>query len=188
MTFLCADAARLPFADDTFDMVFTSPPYLDCRTYGIAGQRKCQAWIDWMLGVVSECVRVTRGLVLVNCAGVTRDWNYQPGPEGLLYEWWKRGGRAWRPAFWHRVGIPGSEKYHSDQAKVNAEFITLARKAFDVMMRRNWHPHRALISGWYAAEQHSVHTAVLPAIICDDPFTALVEADDWYKANVEAKS
>jgi hypothetical protein len=25
-----------------------------------------------------------------------------------LYEWWKRGGRCWRPCFWHRVGIPGS--------------------------------------------------------------------------------
>lgn len=61
-----------------------------------------------MLTVVSECVRVTKGLVIVNCAGVTRDWCYQPGPEGLLYEWWKRGGRCWRPAFWHRVGIPGS--------------------------------------------------------------------------------
>lgn len=61
-----------------------------------------------MLGVVAECVRVSKGLVLINCAGVTRDWCYQPGPEGLLYEWWKRGGRCWRPAFWHRVGIPGS--------------------------------------------------------------------------------
>lgn len=106
--FLQADATRLPFADKVFDMAFMSPPYTDARTYGIAAQRKCASWIAWMLEVVAECVRVTKGLVLINCAGVTRDWCYQPGPEGLLYEWFKRGGRCWRPAFWHRVGIPGS--------------------------------------------------------------------------------
>lgn len=106
--FVNADASRLPFADDTFDLTFTSPPYIDARTYGIRAQRDCAEWIEWMLGIVAECVRVTKGLVIINCAGVTRDWCYQPGPEGLLYEWWKRGGRCWRPAYWHRVGIPGS--------------------------------------------------------------------------------
>lgn len=108
MEFIQADAARLPFADETFDLTFTSPPYTDARTYGIAAQRKCQDWVEWMIAVVGECVRVTSGLVLINCAGVTRDWCYQPGPEGLLYEWWKQGGRCWRPSYWHRVGIPGS--------------------------------------------------------------------------------
>lgn len=106
--FIQADAMQLPFADDAFDMVLGSPPYCDARTYGIGAQRKCQAWIDWMLDVTREAVRVSRGLVVWICAGVTRDWCYQPGPEGLLYEWWKAGGRCWRPAYWHRVGIPGS--------------------------------------------------------------------------------
>jgi hypothetical protein len=108
MHFAQADAARLPFADGVFDLTFTSPPYLSARSYGIGAQRDCGQWIAWMLDVVAECVRVTKGLVLVNCAGVTRDWCYQPGPEGLLYEHWKRGGRCWRSAYWHRVGIPGS--------------------------------------------------------------------------------
>lgn len=103
-----ADATRLPFADGAFDLVFTSPPYIDARTYGIGAQRDCIAWIDWMLDVVTELTRVCRGLVLVNCAGVTRNRIYQPGPEGLLYEWYKRGGHCWRPAYWYRVGIPGS--------------------------------------------------------------------------------
>ncbi len=103
-----ADAASLPFADKSVDLVFGSPPYCDARTYGIGAQRNCQAWIDWMIGCTREAVRVSRGLVLWVCAGVTRKWCYQPGPEGLLYEWWRQGGHCWRPAYWHRVGIPGS--------------------------------------------------------------------------------
>lgn len=106
--FLHGDATALPFDGDTFDLTFTSPPYLDARTYGIGAQRNCVQWVDWMLGVVKEACRVTKGLVIVNCAGVTRDWRYQPGPEGLLWRWWERGGECWRPAIWHRVGIPGS--------------------------------------------------------------------------------
>ena len=84
-------------------MVLGSPLYCDdARTYeGIKVQpRGCAGWIDWMLEVTTEAVRVSRGLVLWVCAGVTRNWCYQPACEGLLYEWWKRGGRCWRPAYW----------------------------------------------------------------------------------------
>lgn len=105
---LQADGGRLPLADGSMSMTFTSPPYIDARTYGISAQRKCGEWVEWMLGIVREMNRVTRGLVLVNCAGVTRNKCYQPGPEGLCWEWWKAGGNLWRPAYWHRVGIPGS--------------------------------------------------------------------------------
>lgn len=103
-----ADAEHLPLADKSIDFVFTSPPYMEARTYGIAAGRKIVEWIDWMLRCVREACRVCRGLVLVNCAGSTKDWNYQPGPEGLLYEWHRQGGLSWRPAYWNRVGIPGS--------------------------------------------------------------------------------
>lgn len=103
-----ADAAKLPLGDKSVDLVLGSPPYCDARTYGIGAQRDCQAWIDWMLGVTTEACRVSKGLVIWVCAGVTRDWCYWPACEGLLYEWWKQGGQCWRPAYWHRVGIPGS--------------------------------------------------------------------------------
>lgn len=102
------DATRLPLADQSVDLVFTSPPYIDARTYGIGAQRDCVEWVEWMLTVVTELTRVCRGLVLINCAGVTRDRVYRPGPEGLAWEWYKRGGNLWRPCYWHRVGIPGS--------------------------------------------------------------------------------
>jgi hypothetical protein len=61
-----------------------------------------------MLRVTAEAVRVSRGLVLWVVAGVTRDWCYWPGVEGLLYRWWDAGGICWRPAYWERHGIPGS--------------------------------------------------------------------------------
>lgn len=116
--FFQADAATLPLADKSVDLVFTSPPYCDARTYGIGAQRHCRDWVEWMLDIVSEACRVCRGLVLVNCAGVTRNRIYQPSPEGLLWEWYKRGGHCWRPCYWHRVGIPGSGGKHWLRADV----------------------------------------------------------------------
>ena len=103
-----ADAARLPLADQSVDLVFGSPPYCDARSYGIGAQRSAVEWIDWMLGITREACRVSRGLVLWVCAGVTRDWSYWPACEGLLYRWWAEGGQCWRPAYWHRCGIAGS--------------------------------------------------------------------------------
>lgn len=107
---LVADAARLPLPNDSVDLIFESPPYCDARTYGIGAQRKCREWVDWMLGVVTEGQRVCRGPVIVVAAGVTRQRNYQPACEGLMWEWWKRGGtcQLYRPCVFHRVGIPGS--------------------------------------------------------------------------------
>lgn len=106
---LNADAAHLPLADASVDLTMCSPPYSDARLYGRTDiSRGCAAWVEWMLEVVTELARVTRGLVLINCAGVTRDRVYQPGPEGLAWEWYKRGGNLWRPAYWNRIGIPGS--------------------------------------------------------------------------------
>lgn len=106
--FAQADATRIPLADDSVDLVMGSPPYMDARTYGIGAQRGVADWIDFMIRCTQEATRVSKGLVIWVVGGVTRDHNYWPGCEGFLYEWWKRGGRAWRPAFWHRVGIPGS--------------------------------------------------------------------------------
>jgi len=103
-----ADATRIPLPDQSVDLVLGSPPYCDARTYGIGAQRGVVAWVDWMLAVTTEALRVSRGAVIWIAAGVTRDRNYWPACEGLLWEWHKRGGHAYRPCYWHRVGIPGS--------------------------------------------------------------------------------
>lgn len=92
------------------DLVFGSPPYMDARTYGINAQRDCQEWVEWMLDVTEAAATVCRGPVLWVMAGVTRDRCYWPGCEGLIWEWWRRGGQhhLYRPCYFHRVGIPGS--------------------------------------------------------------------------------
>src|SRR5262245_25166297 len=95
----CLDFLRgLP--GDGVDLVLGSPVYCDARTYGIDAVYDCRQWVDWMLRVTEEAVRVSRGLVLWVCAGVQRKNCYWPAPEGLLWEWWKRGGQCWCPAVW----------------------------------------------------------------------------------------
>jgi DNA methylase len=106
---LCqADALRIPLADQSVDLICGSPPYCDARTYGIGAQRGCREWVDWMMAVTTEALRVSRGAVIWIAAGVTRDRTYWPACEGLMWEWWKSGGSCYRPCYWHRVGIPGS--------------------------------------------------------------------------------
>lgn len=108
-----ADAAHLPLPNDAVDMIFCSPPYTSSRLYLEDGQDlgialDCADWVAWMVGVVKEATRVCRGPVVVVAAGKTEGRNYWPACEGLMWEWWKSGGHAYRPCYWHRVGIPGS--------------------------------------------------------------------------------
>lgn len=118
--FHVADAAKLPLEDKSVDLVCGSPPYCDARTYGIGAQRDCEAWVAWMLDVTTEALRVSRGPVIWVAAGVTRDRNYWPACEGLMWEWYKRGGSMYRPVYWHRVGIPGSG--HDDWFRADIEY------------------------------------------------------------------
>jgi hypothetical protein len=83
-----------------------------------------------------------------------------------------------------------------------AERICLWRNAEDVMMRRGWHPARTTAwtdpDKWYVefgaasaevGDSHEVWERWLKTIgdgfSC--PFTALVEAHEWMKANVDQK-
>lgn len=110
----CLDVMRGMEAG-SIDLVFGSPPYTDARSYREAGHdlgiaRDCDAWVEWMLDVTTEAHRVCRGPVIWVAAGVTRQRNYQPACEGLMWEWSKRGGdhQLYRPCVFHRQGVPGS--------------------------------------------------------------------------------
>jgi hypothetical protein len=129
--FAKGDAARIPLRDKSVDLVLGSPLYCDARTYGIDAQMDPFEWVEWMLAVTEEALRVSKGAVVWVASGVTRDRNYWPACEGLIWEWFKRNARSkpgrrcdvklfanpgdrvergsmYRPAYWHRVGIPGS--------------------------------------------------------------------------------
>ena len=59
------------------------------------------------------------------------------------------------------------------------EFIVLASQAFDVMMRRGWHPRHGGGGEWcvYSEDGIDVLTTNEQIFCWPDPFTALVEAD-----------
>ena len=77
--------------------------------------------------------------------------------------------------------------------RVNFEFIALARNAFDVMMRRGWIAVQhcmtpgqetwIVLNKFKVAVERGGNSGVY--FEAADPFTALVEADKWYKENVE---
>lgn len=86
------------------------------------------------------------------------------------------------------------DSVYSDEETMSvcdAEFIALARSAFDVMMRRGWNPYR--ISGRWHINSGNDGCCMgrfeewLRDMSWDDPFTALVEADKWFKENVDKK-
>lgn len=113
---------------DSIDMGFGSPPYQDARTYGIDAQRDCEEWVRWMLDVSQAASRACFGPVFWVVAGVTRKRNYWPGPEGLSWEWWRRGGdcQLYRPCVYHRIGIPGSGG--TDYLRADWEFVLCLKR------------------------------------------------------------
>ncbi len=81
-------------------------------------------------------------------------------------------------------------------SRADAEFIALSRNALDVMARRKWSPMYVCEYdhndedhwGWKAfSSRENGYVGSNPAELYDDPYTALVEADAWYAANVEGK-
>ncbi len=104
------------------------------------------------------------------------------------------------PAPWLMDGDGGIFGPHPDPPRecsraVDLEFCCLARNAFDVMMRRGWTARKmAPQEGWLVQDnrnapllQPHMQSGRLDWFTAADPFTALVEADQWYRVNVEAK-
>ncbi len=85
-------------------------------------------------------------------------------------------------------------KAHRELYEADKEFVSLAKKAFGVMMNRRWTAIPGIEGGWHVAAstvmdnpyEHDGKGDVGP--VYNHPFTALVEADKWYKKNVEGEA
>ncbi len=111
---------------DVFDLVFTSPPYEDSRSYGIDFSLKGQEWVDWMVEVVQEALRICKGLVTFVVEGKTRNFRYSATPILLMADLHRAGIHLRKPLIFQRVGIPGSGG--PDWLRSDTEFIVCATR------------------------------------------------------------
>lgn len=94
--------------DNSVDLVVTSPPYEDARTYGISFALRGDEWVAWAVERYLECVRVCKGLVVWVVEGKTQQYRWSASPVLLMAELHKRGVKLRKPPIYHRRGIPGS--------------------------------------------------------------------------------
>lgn len=106
----CADAVAFlqSLPDDSVDLLFTSPPYLEARTYGIGAGRKLEPWVEWMVELVTVASKKVKGLIAINCEGQTRNFQYLPSPFLLMADLHRKGFNLRKPCVYERDGVPGS--------------------------------------------------------------------------------
>lgn len=103
----CLDLLR-SMPTGSVDLIVTSPPYEDCRTYGIDFSLKGQAFVDWCVERFIECVRVSRGMVCWVIEGKTKQFRWSATPALLMADLHRAGVHLRKPPVYSRVGIPGS--------------------------------------------------------------------------------
>lgn len=110
MTLYCGDCLKVMagLPEKSVDLVFGSPPYEDARRYGIDFKLKGQDWVDWMVQVYMESLRVCKGLVAFVVAGRTKRYKWSCAPALLVADLHRAGFNVRKPPIYHRVGIPGS--------------------------------------------------------------------------------
>lgn len=125
---ICGDCLRVMsmWPDGCVDMVFGSPPYEDCRDYGIDFKLKGQAWVDWMVEIYRESLRISRGLVSFVVAGKTKNFKWSCTPALLIADLHRAGVCVREGPYFHRVSIPGSGG--PDWLRHDIEFIVSTSK------------------------------------------------------------
>lgn len=121
---ILGNATKIPLADNSVDLVFASPPYEAQRSYGIGFDLRGQEWVDFMVQVFRESLRVSRGLVAMVVEGFTRNYRWSASPALLMADLHREGITLRKPPAFHRVGIPGSGG--PDWLRNDYEFIICA--------------------------------------------------------------
>lgn len=117
------------------DLVFGSPPYEDVRTYGIDFNLKGQEWVDWMVEVYRESLRVCTGLVAFVVQGKTRKYKWSCVPALLIADLHRSGINLRRPVIFQRYGVPGSGG--KEWLKCNHEYIICATNGGKLLWSNN---------------------------------------------------
>ncbi len=98
--------------DNAVDFTIGSPPYVYKGHRYRGGEDitwNVHRWIDWMLPIVSEAVRVTKGYVVFIANGAVRKGEYHPACEGLIFKIYQRRGDSIaceRPVIWSKNAPP----------------------------------------------------------------------------------
>ena len=103
----CLEVMR-SMPDRSVDLIVTSPPYEDARTYGIGFRLKGQEWVDWAVERYIECDRICKGLVVWVIEGKTKDFRWSATPALMMADLHRKGIKLRKPPIFHRVGIAGS--------------------------------------------------------------------------------
>ena len=108
------------------DLVFTSPPYEDARTYGMDYKLKGEKWVEWSLHRFIQTHRICRGLNAWVVNGRTRKFQWSTVPMLLYADLHRAGIPLRKPPVFHRVGIPGSGG--PDWLRDDYEFVLCSSK------------------------------------------------------------
>ena len=125
---ICGDSLKViaEMPNDSADLVFGSPPYEDARTYGIDFKLKGQEWVDWMVEIYKESIRISKGLVAFVVQGRTRKFKWSCTPALLIADLHRAGFNVRNPPIYNRSGIPGSGG--PDWLRSNYEWIVCVSK------------------------------------------------------------
>ncbi len=113
--------------DNSVDLILGSSPYAEkgLRYKGCRKVLKTEDWVEWMLEVTTQAVRISSGWVLWVVNGAVRNGRYLPACEGLVWEWYKQGGWSDRSCIWHKNAFPNRHEWFVN----DWEYILAFKKA-----------------------------------------------------------
>jgi hypothetical protein len=96
--------------EDSVDLIITSPPYEDVRSYGSELNFKLTGdeYVEWCLERFMECLRVCKGVVAWVIDSKTKDYQYSMVAFELMVAIKNAGGIPRKPMVYKRVGVSGS--------------------------------------------------------------------------------
>lgn len=148
-TVFCGDCVEIMQSMDanSVDLVISSPPYSSQRSYLENGidlgiSRKPEEWVEWMIEVVEESLRVCKGLVafvIGHGSHGCRKWTGEPAL--LMADLIRKGFCLRNPPIYKRQGIQGSGS--NDWLRADFEWILCVTNKDEKLL---WSDNKAC--GW----------------------------------------